>query len=118
MPSISARWAASLSRGLHRTMPSSFSARRPRLGLVSRDMGFRLASEVLAEDDQVVPVGVEVADDGVPLVAVLDVELARGLVLGQRGGLDEEQPPARGAGRLLGVLQQGRPHAARLLALV
>jgi len=39
MPSISARWAASLSRGLHKTMPLSSRACRSRLGLVSLDIG-------------------------------------------------------------------------------
>src|SRR6516165_9628066 len=38
MPSISARWAASLSRGLHITMPSALRACRSRLRLLSRGM--------------------------------------------------------------------------------
>src|SRR5262249_41501727 len=37
IPSISARWAASLSRGLHSTMPSSLRACRSRFRLLSLD---------------------------------------------------------------------------------
>src|SRR5262249_28261281 len=47
----------------------------------------------LAEDDQVIAVGVEVREHaGVP-VAVFEVEAPGRLVMGQRRGLDQEEPP-------------------------
>src|SRR5205085_1484521 len=72
------------------------------------------AGDALAEDDHVVAVAVVVAQDAGHLVAVLEVEAAGRLVVGQGRRLDEQHPAVAAADVVLGVAQQAAADAPGL----
>src|SRR5262249_55085775 len=80
--------------------------------------GFRTSSEMLAEDHLVVALGVEIADDGRLLVAVLAVELPGWIVRRQGGRLDQEQPTPGMDDIFLDVLEELRPEPTCLPRLL
>src|SRR5206468_5021880 len=80
--------------------------------------GFAIGlAQPFTKHHQVVAVGVEIADTGVFLVAVLLVEAAGRLVVCQRRRFYEEQTPPGSADFVLGVVQELRADATRLRLL-